>query len=126
MKVGVALLLMAAACGPADRPSVAVPKIPPGPPVARDSMVLAVSGGRSVWLAEGRDAHDAAGMACFERSVEIRTATGRTKVPLLFVRTGPTLLDPARLRAELSRDCRVMAIYSVELATGRPVKLEDR
>lgn len=91
-----------------------------------DSLVLTLPSGHAVWLAEGRPAQDSAGTACFERSVEIRTDTSTVKVPLLFVMTAPTVLDRANLRAELSRHCRVMAIYRVELATGRPYKLEDR
>lgn len=91
-----------------------------------DSLVLTLPSGHAVWLAEGRPARDSAGTACFERSVEIRTGTSTVKVPLLFVMTAPAVLDRANLRAELSRHCRVMAVYRVELATGRPYKLEDR
>ncbi len=123
MKGWLAGVLVVAGCHSADR-SAAI--IPPSAAVVLDSMILAVPGGRTVWLAEGREARDSAGTPCVERSVEIRTDSGRLKVPLLFVRRGPTVLDREHLRAELSRNCRVMAIYSVDLATGRPVKLGDR
>lgn len=124
MRAAIGLVLLLAGCRADNRPAPVPPN--PGPAVRPDTLVLTVPGGRTIWLAEGRDARDSAGTTCFERSVEIRTDSARTKVPLLFVLTGPTVLDRGHLRAELSRHCRVMAIYSVELATGRPVKLEDR
>ncbi len=91
-----------------------------------DSLVLTLPSGQTVWLAEGRPAKDSAGAECIERSVEIRTDTSSVKIPLLFVVNPPVVLDRDHLRAELSRHCRVMAVYRVELATGRPYKLEDR
>ena len=126
MRAGVGLVALVAACQSGDRPAPLSANHESPPAVRPDTMVLAVPGGQTIWLAEGRDARDSAGTACFERSVEIRTGGSRTKVPLLFVQTGPTMRDRDHLRAELSLHCRVMAIYSVELATGRPVKLEDR
>lgn len=98
----------------------------PEAPTVPDTMVLSTPDGQTIWLAEGRSARDSAGGQCAERSVEIRTDSATIKVPLLFVRRAPTLLDRGHLRAELSRNCRTMAIYSVELRTGRPIKLEDR
>jgi len=125
-RMAVAGIALAAACGPSAKPAEGADKsaaVLAGPP---DSLVLTLASGVSVWLAEGRTALDSAGTACLERSVEIRTDSSVVKVPLLFVTTPPTQLDRDNLRAELSRHCRVMAVYRVELATGRPYKLEDR
>ncbi len=94
------------------------------PPPA-DTMVLQ-SGRYQIWLAEGRAAVDSAGGPCFERSVEVRTESTRTKVPLLYVLASPSPLDRDHVRAVLSYRCVPLATYRVELATGRPFKLEDR
>lgn len=117
--------VLAVACRTAPPPASS-PQPPAVAAAPADSMVLAVSDTEAVWLAEGRTASDSAGRSCVERSVEIRRPGARVKVPLLFVRSAPTRLDRDRLRAELSLRCRVMAIYAVEIATGRPIKLEDR
>lgn len=106
----------------------------PGPPAdsaaavaaPADSLVLTTRSGHQIWFTEGRDAEDGAGGRCYERSVEIRTDSSRIKVPLLYVTSAPTELRPGSVRAELSRACRTMAIYQVDLASGRPTKLEDR
>lgn len=100
------------------------------PPVAESTQLadtLVLTAGRyRIWLAEGRTATDSAGRACYERSVEIRTDSSRTKVPLLYVLEAPTVLDRDHVRAVLSYRCRPMAVYRVELTSGRPFKLEDR
>jgi hypothetical protein len=100
----------------------------PDPPAAApsDSLVLTTTGGHQVWLVGGRSAEDSSGTSCLERGVEIRRDTSRILVPLLFVTEPPTELNQTEIRAELSRHCRTMATYRVELATGRPRKVEDR
>ena len=90
-----------------------------------DTMVLQ-SGRYRIWLTEGRIASDTTGRTCFERSVEVRTDAGRTKVPLLYVLDTPTYLDQAHIRAILSYRCKPLAAYRVELTTGRPFKLGAR
>lgn len=122
--------VVAAACRPAPVPAIdrvdsALSSDPAVPPEPADTMVLA-TGPYRIWLAEGRTATDSLGTGCYERSVEIRTDSGRTKVPLLYVREAPTVLDRDHLRAVLSYACHPMAVYRVELATGRPSKIEDR
>lgn len=99
--------------------TAAAPAAPP------DSLVLE-TGGYSLWLTDSRPAKSAGGEPCMERSLEIRRDSVRRRVPLLYTRSAPTALEPGFVRAELSLDCRTMAIYRVELATGRPTKLEDR
>ncbi|MHB1327753.1 MAG: hypothetical protein ACYC2K_06075 [Gemmatimonadales bacterium] len=124
--LGIAAGWLAAALGCARSEQPATDGADPSHAVPADSLVLSLPSGHTVWLAEGRAATDSAGAGCTERSVEIRTDTATVKVPLLFVVEPPTVLDRDHLRAELSRHCRVMAVYRVELATGRPYKLEDR
>jgi hypothetical protein len=124
----IGLLVALGACAGRDR---ARSEASPPPPAAEqsgvaDSLVLTAADGAQVWLVEGRPARDSAGSPCHERGVEIRRDSVRIRVPLLFTGTVPTALGRAALRAELWRDCRVMAIYRVDLATGRPTKLEDR
>ncbi len=94
-------------------------------PAPADTMVLQ-SGQYRIWLTEGRAASDSAGRPCYERSVEIRTDSGRTKVPLLYVLESPARLDRSNVRAILSYHCAPLAAYRVELATGRPFKIEGR
>lgn len=121
-----AALLLVAACGRAPAPPGQDAATQPPESAVPDSLALTTADGYQVWLTDVRPARDSAGGTCQERSVEIRRDTVRLRVPLLYVRVPPTLLDPRHLRAELSRDCRTTAIYRVELATARPYKIEDR
>ena len=109
-------------CGRSPVPEPAAETISSAPP---DTMVLAV-GRYRIWLAEGRAAADSSGQPCYERSVEVRTDSSRTKVPLLYVLAAPTILNREHARAVLSYRCRPLAVYRVELATGRPFKIESR
>jgi len=121
-------LVIAAGCrgeprGPRpDSAGAAAPGVALAP---ADTLVLTV--GRSgVWLTEGREARDSTGASCYERSIELRTDSTRVKVPLLYTTHPPRRIDGRSIRAELVRDCRVIAVYRVELSSGRPTKLEDR
>ncbi len=119
--------LTGAACRagqPAATPSATTAAPPPAPPaLPTDTMVAQAAGGYQIWLAEGREARDSAGAPCYERSVEIRRGTAVTKVPLLFTTKAPTALGRSNLRAELMRNCRVVGVYRVDLATGRPTRI---
>ena len=108
-------------CGRTDR--TPTPEVHSSTPA--DTLVL-TNGPYQIWLAEGRAAADSAGQSCYERSVDVRTDSTRTKVPLLYVLDPPTVFDRDHLRAVLSYRCRPMAVYRIELATGRPFKIEDR
>lgn len=124
MRCAAGLLLAAlCSCGRPAPPPVEARSVPPPVP---DTLVLTTAEGFEVWLTDLREARDSAGEACQERSVEIRRDTVRLRVPLLYVRTAPTRLGPGQVRAELSRDCRTMAVYRVELSTARPYKLADQ
>lgn len=123
--VATLLSVVAMACrGPRADP--AAPPSAATPPAPADSLVLELADGVQVWLAEGREARDSAGAACYERSVEIRKAGATITVPLLYTTRAPVVLDRGTLRAELSKACRVMAIYRVDVATGRPTKIADQ
>lgn len=121
----VAALALAAACRepPPDR---SPPPAPEAVATPADSLVLELEGDVKIWFAEGREARDSAGAPCVERSVEIRRRDSTIKVPLLYTGRAPAVVDQRTIRAELSKDCRVMAIYHVDLATGRPTKIADR
>lgn len=124
-----AVLIAVTAAGLADCKSSGPPAPAPHPPEtaaepARDSLVLRTPEGYEVWLTDIRHARDSSGTACEERSVEIRTDSVRLRVPLLYTRRAPTPLDPRHIRAELSRDCRTVAVYRVELGTARPTRME--
>ncbi len=124
MRPGVGLLLAGlCACGRPDAPPAETVSVAPPVP---DTLVLTTPDGFEVWLTDLREARDSTGTPCQERSVEIRRDTTRLRVPLLYVRTPPTRLDADHVQAELSRDCRTMALYRVELRTARPYKLADR
>jgi len=89
-------------------------------------MVLTTADGYSLWFTGGRSARDTTGEPCVERSLEIRRDSLRRTVPLLYTRSTPKALERGFVQAELSLDCRTIAVYRVELATGRPTKIEDR
>ena len=117
--------LLLAACGARGEPAPdALPELEEAPLTLTDSLVLALSGGATVWLAEGRRARDSAGAACVERSVEIRRDSVRLKVPLMFTGSVPTRLDDSTIRAELYRDCRLSAVYKVGVRDGMPHRID--
>jgi hypothetical protein len=119
-----ALLAAVAACGGGAPPGE--PAAPPAPPAPADSLVLRTADGSEIWFTDARPARDSAGIECLERSVEIRRDSVRIRVPLLYTRAAPTPLDGGHVRAELSLNCRTTAVYRVELATGRPFRMDAR
>lgn len=108
---------------PADSGTAAADSTAVTPP---DSLVLTLTDGTTIWLAEGRRAADSAGTTCVERTVEIRRDTTRMKVPLFYTRSAPGVLDDTSLRAELYRDCRPVGVYRLSLRTGAPTPLLPR
>ncbi len=120
---GVVLVSTACQGSESEAPPPGPATIPAPPTAPADTLVRQTSDGYQVWFAEGREARDSGGATCYERSVEIRRGAAVMKVPLLFTTRAPTQLDRRSVRAELMRDCRVVGIYRVELATGRPTRI---
>lgn len=128
MRAGALLRLVAllAACGD----STGGEAVPPGPPAAPaapsappDSLALRTPAGVEVWFTGGRPAEDGAGVACHERSLEIRDSSGRRGVPLLYTLEAPVLLDDTSMGARIYNGCRPGDRYRVSLRTGRPVPM---
>ena len=120
------LALAAAGCGARGEPApVSRPQADDGPVRMADSLVLTAASGVTVWLTEGRRGADSSGTPCIERTVEIRRDSSRLKIPLLYTRSAPTLLDDSTLRAELFRDCRPVAAYRVSLRDGMPRRIPE-
>lgn len=120
----IAVAGLAWGCGSGARTPAPAPPGPPPAPAPRDSLVLTTPSGHQVWFTAARPATDSLGAGCVERGVEIRTDSSRVVVPLLFTNRAPVLLDPGHLRAELTRNCVVVGVYRVDLATGRPTRID--
>ena len=121
-----AVALVVGACGARGEPAPgAVPELDQGVLQLADTLVLAMPNGATVWLAEGRRAHDSTGTPCVERSVEIRRDSVRRKVPLMFTVAIPTQLDDSTILAILYRDCRPSAVYKVGVRDGLPHRVNQ-
>jgi len=116
------LLFLLAAAGCGGEP----PKEAPPPPAATDapadSLVLRLGSGAEVWFTRGREATDASGAPCVERTLEIRQDTVRKAVPLLYTREAPIAVDDTLFRATLSRDCAPVGTYRVSVTDGQPYR----
>lgn len=115
------LLLAIVACGgevPAasDRPvAAAAPTAPQA-----DSLVLEAAG-LSVWHTLSREATGSAGEGCLERTLEIRReGAPPVRVPLLYTRDVPRLIDDSTLEARVYRDCAPGDLYRIDARTGQP------
>lgn len=99
---------------------------PPATPAAPalDSLVLSFEDSIKVWLSVGRDAQDSLGRPCQERTVKISSPRDTILVPLLYTGRAPERFDARSIKAELWKHCAPMAIYRVDLATGRPTPLK--
>ena len=114
------------ACGahgePIQRAEPSVTAELPPPP---DSLILTVSGGTTIWFAEGRKSTHSDGSSCYERTIEIRRDTSSIKVPLLYTLAVPALLGDTAMLADLYSNCRAAAKYRVSLKDGRPVRVME-
>src|SRR5690606_33091746 len=122
----VAALAWAAACGGAGDAASRDPDTAPGGDsvasamVPPDSLILRIPGA-TVWHTLSREAMDSSGGACLERTLEIRPDAGRpVRVPLLYTRDVPVVVDDSTLEARVYRDCRPGDRYRVDLRTGQP------
>jgi hypothetical protein len=93
--------------------------------VRSDSLVARSGDSLEIWFTLTRVGHAPDGTACAERGLEIRREGSRTPVPLLYTGAAPILLDGSTMRAELWNHCRPVAVYRVDLKTGRPVREGD-
>lgn len=103
----------------------------PRPPVDRpvaeagpaDSLVLVV-GTDSVWHTLSRASTGAAGERCLERTLEIRRA-GRAavRVPLLYTRDVPRVIDDSTLEARVFLNCAPADRYRIDMRTGQPTRI---
>lgn len=87
-----------------------------------DSLALSAPGGVEVWYTLARQATDAAGKPCVERSLEIRRGSTRVPIPLLYTSSPVELVDDTTVRARLSDRCRPGDRYRVDLRRGQPVR----
>ena len=116
--------MIIAGCGArGEPPPNTLPPVDAGTVQLPDSLVLTLAGGNTIWLSTGRRGADSTGKECVERSVEVRRASYRFKVPLLYTIKAPVPLDDTSFRAELYRDCARMASYRVLLKDGMPYRL---
>ena len=120
-RMPVALILAALACGSegqaaSDRPvAIPAPEAPPG-----DSLVLEAAG-LSVWHTLSRQATGSGGERCLERTLEIRRdGAPPVRVPLLYTRDVPRLIDDSTLEARVYRDCAPGDRYRIDARTGQP------
>jgi hypothetical protein len=116
----VAALAGIAACG-GDDPERPVPGARAAaqaqPP---DSLVL-MAGEASVWHTLSREATDSSGERCLERTLEIRREGATTvRVPLLYTRDVPRLIDDSTLEARVFLNCAPGDRYRIDMRTGQP------
>lgn len=115
------LLLALLACEREARPAAGSPiaKTAPDAPPA-DSLVLEAAG-LSVWHTLSREATGSGGERCLERTLEIRrNGAAAVRVPLLYTRDVPRLIDDSTLEARVYRDCAPGDRYRIDLRTGQP------
>lgn len=122
---GLPLLLAALlpACGSEDRRDQGREQAsPPAAPAApADSLVLETPAA-SVWHTLSRTGISASGDTCLERTIEIRGADSAPpiRVPLLYTRDVPTIIDDSTLEARVYRDCIPGTRYRIDMRTGQP------
>ncbi len=117
---GVALLVSSACQGePAPEAAPAAAGSPEAPAPA-DSLVLEVPGA-SIWHTLSREAASPEGERCLERTLEIRRdGAPAVRVPLLYTRDAPTVIDDSTLEARVFRNCAPGDRYRIDMRTGQP------
>lgn len=114
-------LLVACASGrEAPAPDRTVASAAPAP---ADSLVLRTASGTEVWFTGARPAADSAGVACVERTMQIRRDSTRINIPLLYTGAAPTLVNDSTLEAAIWLHCRPGNVYRVNLRTGLPERV---
>ncbi len=113
-----------AGCGapeaPPPREPAASPVAETGPP---DSLVLVV-GEATVWHTLSREATGPGGERCLERTLEIRReGAGTVRVPLLYTRDVPRVVDDSTLEARVVLNCAPGDRYRIDMRTGQPTRI---
>ncbi len=120
--IGLAVL---AACGKAEKDTRKDPVSTAVKPPA-DSLVLTNGTGAEVWFTLMRAAKGGDGVPCVERGLEVRRGASRVKVPLLYTRNVPVLVNDSTIRAILWTHCTPGDPYLVNLRSGLPVRDRPR
>lgn len=118
------LALLLAACGGPKDAAGGRDSAPPAPAPPADSLALTAPGGVEVWFTASRRATDSAGRPCVERVMEIRRASTRVAIPLLYTGSAPRLVNDSTLEAPIWLNCRPGNVYQVNLRTGQPVRVK--
>lgn len=87
-----------------------------------DSLVATGSGGVEIWFTLARDATGPDSTQCVERGLEIRRGEERVRVPLLYTRMAPALLNDSTMRALLWTNCQPGDAYLIDLRSGQLVR----
>jgi hypothetical protein len=122
---GLVALIGAPGCG-GDRPAAQIARIAAdSTPTARpvDSLALRTPSGTEVWFTASRPDTDAAGSACVERVMEIRSEGRRVAIPLLYTGSPPRVVNDSTIEAAIWLHCRPGNVYRVNLRTGQPVRV---
>jgi hypothetical protein len=112
------------ACGGERTPDPA-PQDPPPPPSGDpgDELVLELTGA-SVWHTLSREATGPSGERCLERTLEIRReGVPPVRVPLLYTRDVPRVIDDSTLEARVYLNCAPGDRYRIDTRTGQPTPL---
>ena len=117
------MVVLGAACAGDDAPKDAVVGDADRNQPA-DTMALLMPDGAEVWLTGSMRDTSATGEPCEARSVEIRRASRRTPVPLLYTLGGLEPVDDTMVRADLVRNCAKYDTYLVNTRTGQPRRAE--
>lgn len=114
------------ACGnQVDRPNDST-QVSAQTAVAAESLVATSTNGTEIWFTLVRNATGADGLRCIERGIEIRRGATRIKVPLLYTRSAPVLLNDSTMRAVLWTHCNPGVAYLVDLHSGQPKRESAR
>lgn len=112
------------ACGgeraPEPRAAAEQPDVSSSP---ADSLLLEAAGG-TVWHTLSREATSPAGERCLERTLEIRRpGAPPVRVPLLYTRDVPRIIDDSTLEARVYLDCTPGDRYRIDMRTGQPTRI---
>jgi hypothetical protein len=91
--------------------------------VTTADIALQVSDTVAVWFTSARADTSAAGTACRERVMEIRSGPRVVPVPLLYTGESPTMASDSTIQVHIWRHCAPADLYRVHLRTGQPTRV---